>query len=228
MLFTVACINPAVDSDPGAQPLNDAEKSRFVRHAEWNSDPARALKYLRSYLKTRLDNTNPEDEDYAQLYRENAFALELAIKLLGDPRFRFDDESDLMELADEHKNMLNQRLITHAIEDATDKESFLDWVDEDSNILDKNKKIIHDILDSWIPARVTVPGEESTTDPVASPPAAGEQATTGDADFDSIFGSGGVETDTSMFGGSGAATQEQVAARVSAADALNRIKAFTF
>ena len=232
MLFTIACINPAIDSDPGATPLVDAEKSRFVAHKRWDSTPENGLKYLRSYLKNVLDNTDPSVDDYEELYTQNAFALALAIKLLGDPRFRFDDDSDLQMLADEHAVMLNQRMITNAILNSSDKESFLDWVDDDSGILPKNKKIIHDILDGWQPPRVVVPGVrggDTTADALA---AEGQDSKTdSDAtsgDFNAVFGGGGQETDTSLFGGSGTLTDAQKAHRVTAADAINRIKSFNF
>ena len=45
-------------------------------------------------------------------------------------------------------------------------------------------------------------------------------------DFDSIFGSDGEETDSDLFGTTTSAAGK--AAKVSAADALNRIKTFDF
>ena len=225
MLFTIACINPAVDTDPGATPLFDAEKSRFIQHYDWDSTPEGALKYLRKYLKEILDGTDPQDEEYALLYERNAYTLALAIKLLSDVRFRFDDRDDLMELDDKQANMLNQRLITDLIMAyGYDKQLFLDSVDG-SGILAKNKKIIHDILDGWTPPKAAVPGntDAQTSDSADAASSTGDGLT---GDFSTVFGNGGTETDTNLFGTG--ATTEQKAARVTAADALDRIKAFAF
>lgn len=230
MLFTIACINPAVDSDPGATELLDAEKSRFIQHYQWDSTPERALKYLRGYLKEILDATDPNDEDYALLYRTNAYKLNLAIKLLSDRRFRFDDENDLQLLADNSENMLNQRLITDLIMAfGYDKDVFLDCIDS-SGILEKNKKIIHEILDTWIPPQINDPsGAPSTATTPDQTAQSTEQQSSGDGltgDFASVFGNNGSETDTGLFGTG--ATAEQKAVRVDAQAALAKIQAFSF
>ena len=44
LLFTVACINPSVPTDPGAMDLNDAEMSRFVDSIDWDSKADDAIR----------------------------------------------------------------------------------------------------------------------------------------------------------------------------------------
>ena len=51
LLFTVACINPSVPTDPGAMDLNDAEMSRFVDTIDWDSKVPDAIRYIRFHVK---------------------------------------------------------------------------------------------------------------------------------------------------------------------------------
>ena len=60
----------------------------------------------------------------------------------------------------------------------------------------------------------------------AEPESRAAAAGTDDGDFESVFGTEGEEADTDLFGNTASAAG--TAARVSAADALNRIKSFDF
>ena len=233
LLFTVACINPAVPTDPGAMELNDAEMSRFVDTMDWDSTPEEAVKYINWYIPEKVIKNIPQGDDYNELYIRAKKRLNLANALLTDYRFEFDTRKDLSALAlntdaDGNPNqakMLNQRSITDAImKHGHDKKKFLAWVDRMSKFLEKDKAMIHEILDSWVEPEVTVAGGTNA----ASSNTNGKptENTTDSDDFDSVFGAGGEETDTDLFGtGSNAASN---GAKVSAADALNRIKGFDF
>ena len=122
--------------------------------------------------------------------------------------------------------MLNQRSITDAImKHGHDKNKFLAWVDQKSKFLDKNKEMIHEILDSWMEPEVTLPGESGTSTTVEKPKT-NAAANADSDDFDAVFGAEGDETDTDLFGtGTSSAGN---AAKVSATDAMNRIKGFDF
>lgn len=238
LLFTVACINPSVPTDPGAMSLNDAEISRFVDTMDWDSKVPDAIKYIRFHIKKLLDALKPEDENYSFFYVRYHKILNLAEALLGDPLFEFDSRDDLNDLAfntnaagqPEPAKMLNQRAITDALmSHGYNKEKFLKWVDKYSKFLDKDKEMIHSILDNWVEPEVALPGAEtanSTQAAEAPAPETTNAATSDSDDFDSVFGNDGEEIDDGLF--TSTASNAGKAARVSAADALNRIKGFDF
>ncbi len=236
MLFTIACINPKVDSDFGVVPLNDAEKSRFAVKRRWDSKVPDALRYLNFYLQDTIEKLDKTDEDYAFLYANYVRIHNIATALLTDHRFEFDTRDDLEALDDDEYSMLNQRSLTDGLMLAggQGKKEFLRWVDEDSGFLDKNITTIHEILDPWQEPDVTVPGASgvnTSANKAVNATAASQNNSTSsvsssDDDFESKFGNGGIETDTDLFGttSSGAAK----GAAVSAAEAKNRIQNFDF
>jgi hypothetical protein len=236
LLFTVACINPSVPTDPGAMDLNDAEMSRFVTKLDWDSKVDDAVKYLSFYINKTINNLDKDDSDYAFLYVIHKKMYNLAMALLNDPRFEFDTRDDLLDLFNEHKTMLNQRSITDGIVNfGRDKKLFLNWVDNESGFLQKNIQMIHEILDDWIEPEVKTPGAGSTSDSAAvgsaassadDKVAAADNTEADSDDFDSVFGTDGEEADSDLFGTT--ASTAGLAAKVSAADALNRIKNFDF
>lgn len=231
LLFTVACINPSVPTDPGAMDLNDAEMSRFVDTMDWDSKVPDAIKYIRFHIKKLLDALQPEDENYNFFYVRYHKILNLAEALLGDPLFDFDSRDDLLDLFNDKAKMLNQRAITDALmSHGYNKDKFLTWVDKYSKFLDKDKEMIHNILDNWVEPEVTLPGAgtaaNNTQAAETTTPETTNAANADSDDFDSVFGTEGEEVDDGLF--TSTASNTGKAARVSAADALNRIKAFDF
>ena len=232
LLFTVACINPSVPTDPGAMDLNDAEMSRFVDSMDWDSHTDDALRYIVFHVNKMIDALKPTDENYAYFYTRYQKILNMTNALLGDYRFEFDSRDDLLDLFNDKAKMLNQRAITDALmAHGYNKTKFLNWVDKYSKFLDKDKEMIHDILDSYVELDIQVPevpggsGEQKTQTSTSSATNTA-QNNEDDGDFDSVFGTDGEESDTDLFGGSTSSAGS--AARVSAADALSRIKAFDF
>lgn len=229
LLFTVACINPSVPTDPGAMDLNDAEMSRFVDTMDWDSKVEDAVKYLNFHLKKLRDKLDPDDENYTFFYTRYTKILNLTNALLGDFRFEFDSRDDLLDLFNDKAKMLNQRAITDALmAHGYNKDKFLNWVDKYSKFLEKDREMIHEILDSWVEPEVELPDGTQSADNANSETSSTttQKAATDETDFDSVFGSGGEETDTDLFGTTTSAAA--TAAKVSAADALNRIKNFDF
>lgn len=228
LLFTVACINPSVPTDPGAMDLNDAEMSRFVDTMDWDSKVPDAIKYIRFHLNKLLKALKPDDENYNFFYIRYHKILNLAEALLGHPLFEFDSRDDLLDLFNDKAKMLNQRAITDALmSHGYSKAKFLNWVDKYSKFLDKDKEMIHSILDSWVEPEVAAPNANGTT--AAQTPAKTNNtanAAEDSDDFDSVFGDEGEEVDNDLFGNT--ASNAGRAARVSAADAISRIKAFDF
>jgi hypothetical protein len=232
LLFTVACINPSVPTDPGAMDLNDAEMSRFVDSMDWDSKTDDALRYIVFHVKKMIKALDPADENYGFFYVRYNKILNLTNALLGDYRFEFDSRDDLLNLFNDKAKMLNQRAITDALmAHGYNKEKFLNWVDKYSKFLDKDKTMIHDILDSYVEQDVVVPGvgnnaTANKAEVETSAPESTSSSNSDSDDFDSVFGTEGEESDTDLFGSTASATGN--AAKVSAADALARIKAFDF
>jgi hypothetical protein len=143
------------------------------------------------------------------------------------PEFEFDSRDDLLDLFNDKAKMLNQRALTDALmSHGYSKQKFLNWVDKYSKFLEKDKQMIHEILDSWDEPEVKVPAEGEEPAAVSAVNDNTAQTNPDSDDFDSVFGADGDETDTDLFGTTATATQ--TAAKVSAADALNRIKSFDF
>jgi MoxR-like ATPase len=230
LLFTVACINPSVPTDPGAMDLNDAEMSRFVDSIDWDSKADDAIRYIVFHINKLLKALDPADENYAFFYTRYNKILNLANALIGDYRFEFDSRDDLLDLFNDKAKMLNQRAITDALmAHGYSKTKFLNWVDKYSKFLDKDKIMIHDILDSYVEQEVTIPGanEGGTTSSAEQAPASTNTSTSSDSgSFEDVFGAEGEESDTDLFGNTASAAG--TAAKVSAADALNRIKSYDF
>lgn len=90
LLFVVACINPSIESDIGATPLSDAEKSRFVLKGTFNSNPEAADSY-NSYLAitklTELGLVSPA----VQAALEKKLGL-VKVKLPNDPTAGMTDD----------------------------------------------------------------------------------------------------------------------------------------
>ena len=243
LLFTVACINPAVPTDPGAMDLNDAEMSRFVDTIDWDSTADKAISYITFYINSLIKQLDPQNSNYPFLYTRYKKIFNLATALLNDPRFEFNTREDLPDLFNGNAfnnmpgvtvraKMLNQRSITDALTShGYSKNKFLTWVDKYSRFLDKDKQMIHEILDAWVEPDVVVPAspasnasENNALDSDAE--AAQQAAATDEGDFNSVFGNAGEESDSDLFGATASAAGS--AAKVSAADALNRIKGFDF
>lgn len=232
LLFTVACINPSVPTDPGAMDLNDAEMSRFVDSMDWDSKTEDAHRYIVFHVNKMIATLDTADENYAYFYTRYNKILNITNALLGDYRFEFDSRDDLLDLFNDKAKMLNQRAITDALmAHGYNKEKFLNWVDKYSKFLDKDKTMIHDILDSYVEQDIVVPGASSKTTPnnadtEASTAENAPETNSDSDDFDSVFGTEGEESDTDLFGSTASAAGN--ASKVSAADALARIKAFDF
>jgi hypothetical protein len=196
---------------------------------DWDSSVDGAIKYITFHVNKLIKALNPEDENYGFMYVRYNKILNLARALLTDYRFEFDSRDDLLDLFNDKAKMLNQRALTDALmSHGYSKQKFLNWVDKYSKFLEKDQKMIHEILDAWSEPEVEAPKNGVSTDTeVAAPETTAKQTAAEDeTDFDSVFGDAGEETDTDLFGSTTSAAGN--AAKVSAADALNRIKSFDF
>lgn len=171
LLFTVACINPAVPTDRGAVELNDAEKSRFIYQIKnFDSSPTTALDYYDkhysylvkkliaekdSWIKKHADEFKCSETDAEKAWEAEVEAFlkikDMAVYIVSHPLFSFDTRDDLEALYDEHAEMFNQRALTDAVENCDgDKTAFLEWLDENCGFLQKDIDMLRTILESYV------------------------------------------------------------------------------
>lgn len=231
LLFTIACINPSIPTDPGAIPLNDAERSRFLHQpASWDSRKKEARNYLSFMIKRTISELDKTKPSYPMLFKKYTNAYNIAMQLLKHTSFTFDTEKDLQVLYDKGYKLFNQRDLTKSLMSVgSDKDRYLAWVDSASNYQPKTKQMLHDILDGWIPPAVIVPGDtaetssdkDTTTTTTDAPEAEGKSLS---GDFDDIFGGSGSESDTGLFkNGAGSGT-----GNISSQQARQRLSTFDF
>lgn len=151
LLFTIACINPAVPTDKGAAPLNDAEQSRFtytLKNVDSMSDIT--LEYITKLYKQRISKLDPKDEFYLEDLEDYLHCLDLGSHILSHYLFEYDTEEDLEELADSQKKMFNQRVLTSALENCQGRvDDFIIWLNKESDLLEKNISNLTSILDDY-------------------------------------------------------------------------------
>lgn len=235
LLFTIACINPSIPTDPGAIPLNDAERSRFLHQPpSWDSRKKEARGYLSFMLKKTIDELDSSKPSYPTLYKKYSNAFNIMKQLLGSPQFSFDTEKDLELLFEKGYKLFNQRDLTKSLLSVgSDKDRYLHWVDTFSNYQPKVKQMLHGILDSWIPPVVVVPTNGGAGASAADVDLEAEKdvTTTNNADsgknlsgdFNAIFGGDGSESDTGLFSGNGSGI-----GAVSSQQAKQRLDTFDF
>ena len=229
LLFTIACINPAIPTDPGAMELNSAEMSRYLLHMDYDSNKADALGFIPWYIRDTLNNLDKNDPDYNFLYVDLIKKYNLATYLIKHRKFKFDNREDDKECAKHRprRTLLNQRELTDGIMAfGSDKNTFLWWVDTKSEFLDKNKAMFHEILDNWTepvvapPVGDTKPASEPEKAPATQ---AAAQKAEGELDYDALFNGNSTESDTGLFGNassvaSNVVSREQAAQRLADLD----------
>lgn len=152
MLFTIAAINPAVATDRGAAPLNDAEKSRFLyKLKNMDSDAATTIEFLNKYTSKKIKELVPEDEYYREDLESYLRVLDLGVYIVSHPKFMYDTKDDLDDLADLDATMLNQRTLVEGLVSADgDAEVFKYWVETSSDFLPGDVDMLLSILRTYI------------------------------------------------------------------------------
>ena len=231
LLFTIACINPSIPTDPGAIPLNDAERSRFLMQPPaWDSNKKEARNYLQFYIKKLIADLDKTKPSYPMLYKKYMNAYNIAMQLLKHSQFQFDSEKDLDLLFEKGYKLFNQRDLTKALLSVgSDKDRYLRWVDFASNYQPKVKQMLHSILDSWVPPVVLDPtdGAAATQQAAGNTPVETTQngaSAKASNSFEANF-PGGNETDAGMFPGTGKSSGLNAG---TAAEARQRISTFDF
>ncbi len=104
LLFTVAAINPADPNYNIADPLDDAELSRFIIYVQGGADKYEYLDWITNTLKKRseilqkIKSNDPRMKSSAERLQANENRLNLITYLVKDKRFRFDDDEDINKI----------------------------------------------------------------------------------------------------------------------------------
>lgn len=115
LLFTIVTINPyvyedgVIDDEEGVSPLSKAEKNRFAAYMHLSSQGADFNKYEADYFKKyykRATQLDPEDAE------ENAGRLSIALKLLENPNFFFNNTAKINSLHSKDSQFLTPRSLT--------------------------------------------------------------------------------------------------------------------
>lgn len=158
LLFTIACINPALPTDKGAARLNSAERSRFNLKLQYDSNSEAALDYFTKHYDKLINKlvanvkandgkpTDDEVADYIQFRRQQ----DLAKYIVSHPTFMFDNRDDEQELADTDRTQLNQRSLADMIENAEGglADNFKNNL-EFNDLLDRDAKMLFDIANQY-------------------------------------------------------------------------------
>ena len=160
MLFTIAAINPAVSTDKGAAPLNDAEMSRFWWTLDdMDSDPDTTIEYLTKYYGKLISKLNPEAEDYRENLEDYLRIQDLGVFIVSHPKFGYDTREDLDDLSlprggvpnASKPNLLCQRSLTQGLHNADgDVDAFKFWVESGARFLPRDEEMLLSILREYI------------------------------------------------------------------------------
>lgn len=178
LLFSIVCINPAGAKyhDKGTDQLNQAERSRFVDDiTDFDSNAEESLAFFTGNLQKRLlklgvvapNSPVAEKHGFSGPYRElsedDLAKIDAELKIYDIARFILDDSNhpyveftfdtrdDLADINDFNKQLFNTRKLTDLLYNSRgDKGKLLSRIDNRSNMLDKTKKMLHDILDNYL------------------------------------------------------------------------------
>lgn len=211
LLFTVACINPAVPTDKGAAKLNDAEISRFA-YVLSNADSSvnAVVDYLKKMYDKKISKLDPKDPYYLEDLEGFLRTQDLGIFIVSHRDFAFNTYDDLEDLDLYQRKMLNQRALTEGLTVADgDVDEFKDWLKNQSHFLDKDIEMILNILTEYVSptleqlcsakgidlssGEIQVPTDSSTeSDTVPE-----EQPVEDQEDDDDFFANSGINAGTS-------------------------------
>ena len=152
LLFTIACINPAVPTDKGAAALNDAELSRFKDILDkYDSDSATTIDYLTKQYDKLIKRLDKNNEYYREDLEDYLRIQDLGVFIASHQNFTYDTRDDLEDLAALQKKMFNQRSFTEGLTGCNgDVDALKNWIRNSAGFLEKTTDMLLDILDDYI------------------------------------------------------------------------------
>lgn len=137
MLFTIACINPALPTERGVDVLDDAESSRFIHKLDFDSNVETAYDFFSKYFddsvrgfSNKVKRNELTEEFFIKLATKYLLEKALAITIISHPDFTFDTRDDLEEIqnygAGDKFTLFNLRMLFDGIQAADgDVKTFL-------------------------------------------------------------------------------------------------------
>jgi len=148
LLFSVAAINPGgLRWDRSAGILNDAEKSRFSQHIDFDSNVETTVDYFQKHWDNAIKKLNKNDPYYLEDLEEYLKSQHLGLFIVQNRKFKYDTAADQEELHELSKVMLNQRELTIGINFSEgDVDRFKFWVEKKSKFLQRDIDMLLAIL----------------------------------------------------------------------------------
>lgn len=241
LLFTIACINPALPTEKGVTDLDDAELSRFGYKIDFDSNPETAYDFFSKVFddqvrgfKNRFKNGQITKDVLIKLATKYLQEKDLGITIVTHPNFAFDGREDLDDVqnygAGDKYTLFNMRMLYDGIKSSGgDPREFLDWVNYYSNFRPAVKKMLQEILRNYtspvidpkdILADLDIEEEETVEEIPAETPETEEEEDLYSLDQTLAGIDDSLETDTSLFAGNNGSSKKVA---VSPAEVQNRI-----
>lgn len=159
LLFTVACINPHLKSDPGAAKLFQAEKTRYLfKNKNAHSDSRTTDDFLLKYYDKLIKKLNPKHPSFRENLEDFLRIQHLGRFIVNHRDFKYDGEgarsndelqSMLQDLEAQDADMLNQRMLFELLKASNGtKQGFLMMLDS-SDFLEENMEMLRTIIDDY-------------------------------------------------------------------------------
>jgi len=159
LLFTVACINPSLKSDPGAAKLFQAEKTRYLfKNKNAHSDSRTTDDFLLKYYDRLIKKLNPKHPNFLRNLEAFLRIQHLGRFIVNHRDFKYDGEgaaskdelqSMLQALEMEDADMLNQRMLFELLKASRGtKDGFLTLLNS-SDFLEDNMDMLRTIINDY-------------------------------------------------------------------------------
>ena len=234
LLFTIACINPALPTERGADELDDAEDSRFALKVDFDSNIETALDFFSKVYKDKysyIEKLGSEKiKEKFNLYKALKLQESLALYIVSHRDFTFDTRDDLDDLqpygSGKRRTLFNMRMLTQGIEFAKgEKDKFLKWVEVRSQFRPDVIKMLQDILKFYEDPEIKLPGNiEVEEDEIEI--STGTEIDNLDADLSKIDLED--EVDGNLFQSTGGSSTSSTKTVISPLEARNRVNNFNF
>jgi MoxR-like ATPase len=159
LLFTVACINPHLKSDPGAASLFQAEKTRYLfKNKNAHSDSRTTDDFLLKYFDKAIKRLNPKHADYRTNLERYLRIQHLGRFIVGHRIFEYDGEGAkgtdelqamLQALEMEDADMFNQRMLFELLKASRGKVDMFRTLLDSSDFLEERMEMLREILDEY-------------------------------------------------------------------------------
>lgn len=159
LLFTVACINPHLKSDPGAAKLFQAEKTRYLyKNKNAHSDSRTTDDFLLKYYDRLIKKLNPKHPDFLRNLETFLRIQHLGRFVVNHRDFHYDGEGArsndelqqmLQDLEMQDADMLNQRMLFELLKASRGTKNGFIMLLDSSDFLDDNMDMLRAIIDDY-------------------------------------------------------------------------------